>query len=247
MLARIAQHGGRAPDGPSLHHRLDQIDIGGTTSRRCGRRALRPGMQHLPPGSSSPVRRRCSAPAKLPADITLIASSTSTGVFDMIRTTGRSPPPLPRGQGTSRRQSWQHNCQLPSGYRARPRPKQGVYSRIRLAIWVSSAPRALGAQDGSPPGSARPPATARAPPPGLLPRPPLRHVLLLGRSSAYRMRTQGCGDRSPFRRLKAPKAGETHVDHVSGRPARRHRLRAACRPLPKPGRQDPRITPPGSR
>ena len=40
--------------------------------------------------SSSSVRRRCSSPACAPAEITLIASSTSTGVLDITRTTGTS-------------------------------------------------------------------------------------------------------------------------------------------------------------
>ncbi len=49
----------------------------------------------LPTGRSrSSVRRRCSSPACWPAEITLIASSTSTGVLDITRTTGTSPVSL---------------------------------------------------------------------------------------------------------------------------------------------------------
>ncbi len=49
----------------------------------------------LPTGrSSSSARRRCSSVACGPGEITLIASSTSTGVLDMTRTTGTSPVSL---------------------------------------------------------------------------------------------------------------------------------------------------------
>jgi hypothetical protein len=47
----------------------------------------------LPTGrSSSSAWRRCSSPACAPAEMTLIASSTSTGVLDMTRTTGTAAP-----------------------------------------------------------------------------------------------------------------------------------------------------------
>ena len=49
----------------------------------------------LPTGlSNCSARRRCSSVACGPGEITLIASSTSTGVLDMTRTTGTSPDSL---------------------------------------------------------------------------------------------------------------------------------------------------------